>query len=166
MKISHSTIGVAAEFAVASELGRRNVYAQPTFGHQKRTDLLIFGKGNKLLRLEVKSKQVKDWPNCKGIYGENVMLVFVDFTGKGEFDRPDFYILTVQDWVDFAKKVIADHPQNRIVLDKHNVLVWKDQLNAKGQPYLGTGVKPEQIKEYKEQWDKIIQVTGQISDDE
>jgi len=34
-------VGTAAEFAVASELGRRNVYAQPTFGHLKRTDLLI-----------------------------------------------------------------------------------------------------------------------------
>ena len=93
MKIARSTIGLAAEFAVASELGRRNIYAQPTFGHQKRTDLLIFGKDNELLKVEVKGKQGREWPNCKGIYGRNVILVFVDFAGKSEFERPDFYIL-------------------------------------------------------------------------
>jgi hypothetical protein len=38
MKISKSTLGLAADYAVASELCRRNIYAQPTFGHQKRTD--------------------------------------------------------------------------------------------------------------------------------
>ena len=49
MKVSKSTLGLAAEFAVASELGRRNIYAQPTLGLQKRTDLLIFGENNKQL---------------------------------------------------------------------------------------------------------------------
>lgn len=64
MKISRHTIGLAAEFAVASELGRRSIYAQLTLGHLKRTDLLIFGKDNKLLKIEVKAKQGREWPNC------------------------------------------------------------------------------------------------------
>jgi hypothetical protein len=48
MLISRNTLGLAAEFAVASELCRRNVYAQLTLGHQKRTDLLIFGANDKI----------------------------------------------------------------------------------------------------------------------
>jgi hypothetical protein len=53
LKISKSALGLAAEFAVASELCRRNIYAQLTLGHQKRTDLLIFSEDDKLLRIEV-----------------------------------------------------------------------------------------------------------------
>jgi len=90
MKILRSRLSLAAEFAVASELCRRNIYAQLTLGPQKRTDLLILSTDNKLLRIEVKGKQGREWPNCKGIYGENVCLVFVDFAGKGEYARPDF----------------------------------------------------------------------------
>jgi len=58
-KISKETLGVAGEFAVAAELCRRNIYAQPTFGHQKRMDLLAFA-GGKMLRIEVKAKQDED----------------------------------------------------------------------------------------------------------
>ena len=166
MKISRSTLGLAAEFIVAGELGRRNIYAQPTLGLQKRTDLLIFGENNKLLKLEVKSKQGREWPNCKGIYGENVMLVFVDFAGKREIERPDFYILTVQDWIRFAKNEIAKRPQKNITLDEHHVLIWHDEVNAGGKEYRGIGVRPEQIEEHKERGDKIIWVVGQIKTDD
>ena len=70
-----SMVGLAAELAVASELCRRDVYAQLTFGHQKRTDLLIFSEDDELLRVEVKGKKGGEWPNCRGIYGKNVILV-------------------------------------------------------------------------------------------
>ena len=40
MKMDPQMVGIAAEFACASELPRRNIYAQPTFGRLKRTDLL------------------------------------------------------------------------------------------------------------------------------
>jgi hypothetical protein len=160
MKISRSTLGLAAEYAVASELCRRNIYAQPTFGHQKRTDLLIFAE-DELLRIEVKGKQGRDWPNCKGIYGDNIFLVFVDFAGKGEEDRPDFYVLTVQDWVDFAEgeiaRITANKPEKQVELDEYNVPVWTTELNRMGQPYRGLGVRPEQIEQHKECWGKIAQ---------
>lgn len=38
--IDRTLLGVAGEFSVATELCRRNIYAQPTFGNQKRVDLL------------------------------------------------------------------------------------------------------------------------------
>ena len=54
-KIDRDMLSIAGEFAVASELGRRNIYAQPTFGHLKRTDLLILDKTGNLLKMK-KSK--------------------------------------------------------------------------------------------------------------
>lgn len=166
MTISKNALGLAAEYAVASELCRRNVYAQLTLGHQKRTDLLIFGEENRVVRIEVKGKQGREWPNCQGIYGENVFLVFVDFAGKGEHERPDFYILTVQDWVDFAREQIArimtERPGKHIELDEHNVPVFLTEVNPQGKPYRGMGVRPAQIKRHQEEWDKIVQTVGRI----
>ena len=75
-------VGIAAEFAVASELARRNIYAQPTFGHLKRTDLLILANSGSLLRIEAKGKQGSQWPNCKGISDSKSILVLVDFAKK------------------------------------------------------------------------------------
>jgi len=117
-------VSLAAEFAVASELCRRDIYAQLTLGHQKRTDLLIFSEEDELLRIEVKGKQGRDWPNCKGIYGHNVMLVLVDFAGKSEPERPGFYILTVEDWVEFVESGIEKARAKGVCIeiDERNVL--------------------------------------------
>lgn len=160
MTISKPNLSLAAEFAVASELGRRNIYAQPTFGAQKRTDLLIFGENNQLLRIEVKAKQGYEWPNCKGIYGDNVILVLVDFRKKGEYERLDFYVLSEKDWISFVQRQIARLPEKKIELDSENVPVWTTEVNAAGKPYRGIGVRPRQIEEHKERWDKIVDALG------
>ena len=156
MTIPRNSLSLAAEFAVASELCRRSIYAQLTLGNLKRTDLLVLGTENhKMLRIEVKAKQGRSWPNCRGIYGRNVLLILVDFYKKSEMERPDFYILTVEDWVKLARKVIAAHPDADIELDEYNVPVWPKQINARGQPYKGTGVRPEQVEQHRERWDKV-----------
>ena len=150
MTIPKNTLSLAAEFAVASELCRRGIYAQLTLGNLKRTDLLVLDTENhRMLRIEVKAKQKHSWPNCRGIYGKNILLVLVDFYQKREMERPDFYILTVEDWVELAHKVIAAHPDDRIELDEYNVLFWPKQN------YKGTGVIPEQVGQHRERWDKV-----------
>ncbi|MFQ5432680.1 MAG: hypothetical protein ACE5EN_09255, partial [Nitrospinota bacterium] len=154
------TLGMAAEFAVASELGRRNIYAQPTFGNQKRTDLLIFDQKNNLFKVEVKAKQGREWPNCKGIYGTNIFIIFVDFCNKSEFERPDFFILDVEDWISLVKRELKEHLGIKVIIDEHNVPIWKDQITKSGKPYEGNSVKPGQIQAYKERWDKITEVAG------
>lgn len=141
MKIDKGLIGVAAEFAVASELGRRNVYAQPTFGHLKRTDLLIFGEKGTPLRIEVKGKQGDQWPNCKGIPDDKSVLVLVDFKGIADTQRPDFYVLTESDWKDLANRKIAEvmkrKPEKEAYLAEDNVPVFPHELSPSGQPYRG-----------------------------
>lgn len=76
-ELLRGTLGIAAEYAVASELCRRGIYAQLTLGHQKKTDLLVFFESGQLARIEVKAKQGREWPNCKGISRSDTYLVFV-----------------------------------------------------------------------------------------
>ena len=147
-------LGIASEFAVASELGRRNIYAQPTFGHQKRTDLLIFNDTGNLLRVEAKGKQGTQWPNCKGISDRNSILVLVDFKAKEDIERPDFYILTLDDWLEFLQSVLQRFPNKGIEIDSDNCPVWTKQVKN-GKPYMGCGITVKDVAHHKEKWDKI-----------
>ncbi len=89
MAIERDTLGLAGEYAVASELCRRGMYAQLTLGHKKRTDLLV-ESGDTFFRVEVKTKQRSEWPAVKGIYG-NSILVFVVFFNKNK-KRPTRFL--------------------------------------------------------------------------
>lgn len=153
-KITRDMLGIAAEFAVASELCRRNVYARPTFGHLKRTDLLILGNKGKTLRIEAKGKQGRQWPNCKGIPDNNSVMVLVDFEGKTEKNRPDFYILTLGDWLAFVEDVQQRHRDKGIQLDSDNCPVWTRQVKD-GKPYKGCGIIVKDVKQHNEKWEKI-----------
>ncbi len=152
-------LGLAAEYAVASELCRRGIYAQLTFGLPERTDLLVANAtGNKMLRIQVKSKQGREWPNVKGIYGENMILVLVDFENKGENQRPDFYILTVEDWRALLFNRLRDKIESgEVVIDETNTPIWTKQNNVRGM-----GVLPEWITDHRERWNRI---TDRVMDD-
>ncbi|MDY0059813.1 MAG: hypothetical protein RBU45_08395 [Myxococcota bacterium] len=164
--IPRSTLGLAAEYAVAAELCRRGTYAQLTLGNQKRTDLLVFSESGGLARLEVKAKQGRDWPNCRGICGPNAFLVFVDYQHRASTERPDFYILSSQDWRDvLEKKVIeikAAKPKKNIVINDKNIAVFMDEIRSNGRPYEGMGIRSMDIIDHREKWEKIAEA---ISDD-
>jgi len=153
-KINREMLGIASEFAVASELGRRNIYAQPTFGHQKRTDLLIFDDTGNLLRVEAKGKQGTQWPNCKGISDRNSILVLVDYADKDDMERPDFYILTLDDWLAFLDGVLQRFPDKGIEIDADNCPVWTKQVKD-GKPYKGCGITIKDVAQHKEKWETI-----------
>lgn len=121
MKKSKDLLGLAAEYAVASELCKRNIYAQLTLGQRKRTDILVETE-KAMLRIQVKGKQGKEWPFIKEI---SDIIVFVDFENKEENERPDFYILTADD----LKKVL--------------------NIERKKQGY-PPDIRPDMIKDYKE----------------
>ncbi|MFC1957008.1 hypothetical protein ACFLVY_01765 [Chloroflexota bacterium] len=150
MKVARETLGLAAEFATASELCRRDVYAQLTLGLRKRTDLLIETE-TRMLRVQVKGKQSRVWPACRGVCGEDIVLVFVDFEKKEDCERPDFYILTPKDWQELLDRELmlpGKVDRGEVSIDKQNVPIWKDG-------YRGMSIKPTMIQEQKERWDKI-----------
>jgi len=148
MKIKRENLNMAGEYAVASEICRRNFYAQITLGHLKRTDILVYNPDSgKELRIEVKAKQGKEWPGIKGINDNQSLLIFVDFENKKGNERPDFYILNAQDWRDFLNNFVINNPNFKQLIDNY-IPQWKDG-------YVGTSVRPHQIVQHKEKWDKV-----------
>jgi len=141
---------MAGEYAVASEFCRRNSYAQITLGNLKRTDILVFDPDTEQqLRVEVKSKQGREWPSVKGISDERSLLVFVDFQEKSKSERPDFYVLNSNDWRTVMKRYIKKPGfVGYVKLDKNNCPIASDG-------YIGAVVNPKMIAEYKERWEKL-----------
>ena len=147
MEIPRETLGLAGEFAAASELCKRGIYAQLTLGNRKSTDLLLDIEDGGMLRVKVKSKQGKEWPACKGVAcGKPEVLVLVDFQKKADDQRPDFYILTGEDW----KKVIDEEGSiaKGWATMRKGIFVYTDGFK-------GLNVNPEMVRTYAEQWDKI-----------
>jgi len=147
MEIPKETLGLAGEFAVASELCKRGIYAQLTLGNRKSTDLLLDVEDGGMLRVQVKSKQGKEWPACNGVAcGKPEVLVLVDFQKKADDQRPDFYILTGEDW----KKVVdaTGFLQSGEGTMKNGHFEYKDGFR-------GLNVCPKMVQKYGEQWDKI-----------
>lgn len=153
-------LGLAGEYAVASELCRRGVYTQLTLGNYKRADLLVIGKERNVCRIEVKAKKGPKWANIKGVSDEDAYIVFVDLR-KPETERPDFYVLSSEDWRKAALKVVKqkqkNSPQMNVFVDEENCLTFPDQITKSGKPYRGCSISIDNVGEYKDCWDKIIE---------
>jgi len=144
-RIDKALLGLAGEYAVASEICRRGCHAQITFGRWKNTDVLAVNLANgKAVLIEVKTKQGDEWPSVKGVKGSNRVQILVDYKGKSLFERPDFYILDEGFWRNYIEKIKGELKEVIETVDRI-VLVWPDE-------YRGVALKPGDIKEYKEQW--------------
>jgi len=151
-EIPKEMLSLAGEYAVASELCRRGHYAQLTLGTRKKTDILV-DTGTAMLRVQVKSKQGYAWV-CSGVFGENIILVLVDYADRQLDQRPDFYILTTRDWANFLKVpwVKERIAEGTVKIDSENRPIW----NSKGKStFRGFRVEPEEIAKHKEKWSKI-----------
>jgi hypothetical protein len=148
-KVSKETLGLAGEYAVASELCRRGLYSQLTLGNHKRTDILV-ETDERVLRISVKSKQGYEWPWVNGPVRADDFLVFVDFAGKAEGERPDFYVMNLEDWKKLLSEEIPRH-----ATDYGIILGIKDGIVVAPDGRKGIGVKLKRIVIHKERWDKI-----------
>ena len=142
-------LGLAGEYAVASELCRHPVYAQLTLGNHKQTDILV-ETGNHMLRISVKAKQNREWPSVGGLHRNDDFLVLVDFQGKPLTSRPDFFILNLADW----KELVQEEGQRHqgATVDELNRIRYPDGWN-------GLNIIPQKVRAALERWDKIIDIT-------
>ena len=157
--LERSILSLAAEYATATELCRRKFYVQLTLGNLKRTDLLLYAEHrSQLARIEVKAKQGQAWPACRGISGRNSYLVFVDFFKKHRDERPDFYILSADDWLVLAKRLIKRYRrthQGHTIQLKNGVPTFP---GGGGKPWLGIAVRVADIVQYREKWSRFPKV--------
>lgn len=168
MKIEKGILGIAGEFAVAAELCRRNIYAQLTLGNQKGIDLLTLSREGIFLKIEVKAKQGLTWPNVKGLPSGGGFLVFVDFAEKDDADRPDFFVLSSNDWRSLAARRIEEylkkHPNRTAHLDERNCPVFPEEINSHGKPYRGHSVSVTEIEPQREAWSKIMAACSPVAE--
>jgi len=152
-KLSKEFLGLMGEYAVASELCKRGMYAQLTLGTHKHTDILIETE-TRMLRISVKTKQGHEWPSISGLYRADDFLVLVDMQGKAETDRPDFYVLSLDDW----KRLISEERQRQpaIMIDKQNRITYPDG-------WRGLNIRPAMVLTVKERWDKIVSLISDTS---
>jgi len=159
--IQKSILGIAGEFAVAAELCRRNIYAQLTLGNLKRVDLLTMSQQGQLLKIEVKAKQSRTWANIKGISAADGFLVFVDFANRSDTTRPDFFILTAEDWLRLATAHVSEYNRRKnaslkAYVDQENCPVYPTEITSYGKPYRGCSVRLQTIAQHHEAWTKIL----------
>lgn len=132
MSVAKLTLGLAGEYAVASELCRRGLYTQLTLGNYKSADLLAMSETGITSRIEVKAKMGPKWANIKGVSTQGAFIVFVDFSGKPLTERPAFYVLSPEDWralaVRAVKEMRARNPQLKVEIDESNCLVFPNKL--------------------------------------
>jgi hypothetical protein len=147
-KLSKELLGLAGEYAVASELCKRGFYAQLTLGHHKRTDILI-ETDTRMLRLQVKARQGSEWPSVPDLHRPDDLLILVDFTRKEALARPDFYVLALTDWLQLVSREKKRRPD--ITVDSQNRLSYPDG-------WRGLNIKLDHVADYKEKWDKITAI--------
>ena len=148
-QLSRELLGLAGEYAVASELCVRGLYAQLTLGPHKRTDILIESE-SALLRVQVKAKQGAEWPSVSGISTQDEMLVLVDFQGD-RIQRPDFYILCVDDWRELVEAEEARVPDATV--DEKLRIQFPDG-------WRGLNLSPSHVDAYRDCWDKVLRATA------
>jgi len=143
-------------------LCKRGLYAQLTLGNYKNTDIVIFDENHeKYVKVEVKSQQSGVWSVIKGIKGNNIILICVDFSGKTEIEKPDFYIFTDNDWIEFVKSkyskelCLDDGEKRKLIIDDNYVPCWINQKSGKSF-FKGIDFKANEIVQYKEAWEKVF----------
>jgi hypothetical protein len=147
-KLSKELLGLAGEYAVASEVCKRGFYGQLTLGHHKRTDILI-ETDTKMLRLQVKAKQGSEWPAVSGLYRPDDILILVDFARKELLGRLDFYVLTLTDWVQLVSEEQKRYPD--MTVDSQNRVRHADG-------FCGINIKASHVADHKDRWDKIAAI--------
>jgi len=155
MTIPKGTLSLAGEYAVASEICRKGYYTQITLGNLKATDILVYNtETGKLFRIEVKSKQKKQFAWIKGVKDENHLLVFVDFWKK-EDERPDFYVLNLEDWKKILDKYVRIKHWYDITDDYVPVNLRRRDGTPRKKEMEGITIHVEQIEEHKDKWEKL-----------
>ena len=114
MKTNKILLGLSGKYYTSAELCIRNIDAQPASGTKNLVTITVDDKRE--LHIWVKSKKGDVWPNCKGINQKDSFIVFVDFKNIKENQRPDFYIMDLEDWSSLLRRknsIIKKSTRNR-----------------------------------------------------
>ena len=134
-------LSLAGEFAVCSELLKRQVVASVTYGKHKATDVIIFDKNKKVLTIEVKTSMQK----------RIVTGFFQKYTTK-ETAHPDFWVIV---------NINKDNLQNEFYVLTHNEMATEQMKRNRMTEWHEVkggvdNVMLSQLESYKNKWDTIL----------
>ena len=102
----------------------------------------------------VKTKKGNRWPTIKGITN-NEIYVFLDFQNKNKSERPDFYILNVENYVTILNKRCSELGMKNRHIAKNDTLISDKEITKQGGPYEGFSVDCSYVLDYLEKWEKL-----------
>ena len=155
-------LNLAGEFAVASELNRRQYIASVTYGASKSADIYVLPKG---VRVEVKATDKKKWPiGARAIdptgKRSGVIWVFVQFPSplsgapRSDSERgqhaPRFFVLTAAELYEAWRKEVA--PYLAAYRRKHN----REFDESRGVPNISLAA----VERFEGMWEKVIAAIG------
>jgi hypothetical protein len=118
--------------------------------------------------LRFKAKQTPEWPAVKGLSCGDAFLVFVDFAGVRDTDRPNFFVLSPDDWCAIGTHVVAEylkkHPDRTAHLDQDNCPVFPEELTSTGKSYRGCSIRVRDIEQHREAWEKIVRACAEVTE--
>lgn len=150
-KLSNGLTGIAGEYYVAAELSRRGFMASITLRNNDSIDIHASRlSDNSLLAIQVKTqhKGGRSWllnQKSEQLVGGNLYYIFV--TLKGEYERPDFYIV--------PSKIVSQR-----AIDAHQE--WLGRPGRNGQPHNDSTMRKFEDKkgEFLEKW-SFLKGSGQ-----
>ena len=159
-------LNLAGEFAVASELNRRQCLASVTYGASKSADVFVLSKDfSKVVRIEVKATDKKKWPigaRATDPTGKRagVIWVFVQFPSplsgapRSDSERgqhaPRFFVLTAAELYEAWRKEVA--PYHAAYRRKHN----REFDESRGVPNISLAA----VERFEGMWEKVTAAIG------
>ena len=135
-----SFLSLAGEYAVCSELQKREIHCSLTYGNQKATDVIAFDrKGKEYRRIEVKTSRSKRF----------VTGFFQKYYDSASC-HPDYWIIVFIDENDVSHFYVMTHNEmGNVQMERNKMTEWQEVKGC-------DNVELRHIEKYENQWEKII----------
>ena len=138
-KISKYHLGMAGEYAVCSELCKREFDVSITLGNAKAVDIMVFFPDNSCRRIEVKTSQTTKF----------VTKFFQKYYDKTLNNHPDYWVLVHIDEDGQSHFYVLTHEElGEIQMKRNGMTEWEKHDGC-------DNVLLRDIKHCEDRWDKI-----------
>lgn len=132
-------LNIAGEFAVCSELAKRNILPNLTLGNKKAVDIIVFKENNVAITIEVKTTNKN-----------RIVTSFLQKYKTPDFPHPDIWVMVVIDKNLQNRFFILTHSEVAYIQMKVNkVDVWKENKGGVDN------IPIRFLLDYENKWDKI-----------
>jgi hypothetical protein len=135
-------LGLAGEYAVCSELAKRNIQANLTLGNNKSIDIILVDENNTDTTIEVKTSNKNRF-----------VTGFFQKYKTQETPHPDFWILVTIDKTFHTRFFILSHEElAKIQMVRNKITSWAENKGGVDN------VLVEHVIDFENSWDKLIEI--------